>query len=72
MINPCPTNKNFNNTQTMKKYTSPSCKVMTVEGTEMIAASLDVDNGKTSTDGGWTRGQGWNANDWSAADDVEE
>lgn len=58
-------------TLNMKKYIKPSCEEMTMEVATMLAESLGVYNDKTTTDGGWTRGQGWSADDWSAADTEE-
>lgn len=55
----------------MKKYMKPSCEEMTMETGALLEASLGVYTDKTTTDGGWTRGHGWDANDWSGADTEE-
>lgn len=54
----------------MKKYIAPSCEEQNLEAANMLATSLDVNGNQTTPDGGWTRGQDWNAENWSSdADD---
>lgn len=56
----------------MKKYTAPSCEVQIIDAANMLAESLGVYNDKTTSDGGWTRGQSWNAESWTSEAESEE
>lgn len=58
----------------MKKYITPSSRVLTLEPAEMLAtSSISIDSTKTadSSEGGWSEGRGWNAANWSGADDED-
>lgn len=56
----------------MKKYTAPFCEAQTIDAADLIAVSVGVNSDKTTTDGGWTRGQSWNAESWSSEEDSDE
>ncbi len=51
----------------MKKYVIPTCKALRMESAAMLATSLGVDADKTTSGdkGGWSRRQGWTADDWT-------
>lgn len=57
----------------MKKYITPSSRVLTLEPAEMLATSIALDTDKTAgeSSGGWSEGRGWNAANWSSADDED-
>lgn len=51
----------------MKKYIVPAVKAMNLETESVLAGSLPIDPGTTTTgeNGGWTREDIWNDSDWS-------
>lgn len=62
---------NSNKMKAMKTYDTPRTVNLGMVENEMIATSLDVDNTAGEWEGDAGR-KGWNADDWSGADDWSD